>query len=220
VTGGPPGTRPCPTRLVLASASPRRRDLLAQLGVPFAPAPSHIPEHHPDGPLDAAVAAVALAKARATARLLADRGRRPRDLPGPPVAVLGADTEVVLDGRLMGKPRDAAHAKRMLRALRGRGHDVITGVALVIVPDDEPAPAADLWREEVASVLTRVLMAPCSDEDIDRYVATGEPMDKAGGYAVQGLGARLVERVDGCFTNVIGLPIETTRRMLQRAGVI
>jgi septum formation protein len=201
--------------LVLASASPRRRDLLSRVGVPFTVAPSHVPEEHPAGPADLAVTAVALLKARATAGALADPRRRPPGLPAPPLAVLGADTEVVLDGRLLGKPRDRGHAREMLRALRGRAHEVITAVALVSVAAESLGP----WREETAAVLSRVLMAPYSDDDVDRYVASGEPMDKAGAYAVQGLGGRLVERVDGCLSNVVGLPVETTRRLLRRAGV-
>lgn len=146
---------------------------------------------------------MALAKARAVARELA----------GPEaVAVLGADTEVVLDGRLMGKPRDTADAGRMLRALRGREHDVITVVALV---ETGPSP-----HEETAAVTSRVRMGDYSDAEIEAYVATGEPLDKAGAYAVQGVGGRLVAAVDGCFTNVVGLPMTTTRRLLERRGLL
>ena len=163
--------------------------------------PSHIPEIHPPGPPAQALAAVALDKARAVAsRWTAGR-----------VVVLGADTEVVLDGRYLGKPRDAADAVRMLHELGGRTHEVITGVALV---------EARSGREETAAVTTRVTMVAASDKEIAAYVATGEPLDKAGGYAVQGLGARLVARVDGCVTNVVGLPVETTRRLLARWGFL
>jgi nucleoside triphosphate pyrophosphatase len=132
----------------------------------------------------------------------------PRDRPA---LVLGADTEVVLGGRLMGKPLDAADAVRMLGALRGRTHDVITGVALVGVGTVE--------REETTAVTTRVTMRAYSDEEISAYVQTGEPLDKAGAYAVQGLGSGLVARVDGCLSNVIGLPISTTRRLLARRSL-
>jgi septum formation protein len=157
---------------------------------------------------------VALAKARATAwRLAAPRPGSTQ--PEPPLVVLGADTEVVLDGRLLGKPRDAAHAFEMLRELRGRSHEVVTAVATVEVP---VGPGA--WRAETACVVSRVTMALYSDEDIERYVRTGEPLDKAGAYAVQGLGGRLVDRVDGCLTAVVGLPLETTRGLLERAGVL
>ncbi len=129
-----------------------------------------------------------------------------------PALVLGADTEVVLGGRLMGKPRDAADAVRMLRALRGRVHEVVTGVALV-----EVGPAN---LEEATAVTTRVRMHAYSDAEILAYVETGEPLDKAGAYAVQGLGSRLVAEVDGCLSNVIGLPLSTTRRLLAGRGFL
>jgi septum formation protein len=174
--------------------------LLAQIGIAFTVLPSHIPEEHPAVPPTEAIAAVALAKARAVALRLSPDAR---------AVVLGADTEVVLDGRLLGKPRDAADAGRILRELRGRVHEVITGVALV-------APG----REEATAVATRVTMRDYSDAEIEAYVATGEPLDKAGAYGVQGLGARLVARVDGCLTNVVGLPVSTTRRLLERWGVL
>ena len=132
-----------------------------------------------------------------------------------PAVVLGADTEVVLDGRLLGKPRDAADAVRMLGLLRGRTHEVITGLAVVEV--GSPGPALP---QETAAVTSRVRMAEYSDADIERYVATGEPLDKAGAYAVQGLGGRLVASVDGCLTNVIGLPLTTTRALLERRGLL
>lgn len=147
------------------------------------------------------MAAVALDKARAVAR----------EWTGGPAVVLGADTEVVLDGRYLGKPRDTADAARMLRELSGRTHEVVTGLALVDAPSG---------REETLAVTTRVTMIDAGAEEIAAYVATGEPLDKAGAYAVQGLGARLVARVDGCFTNVVGLPVETTRRLLKRWGLV
>ena len=144
--------------------------------------------------------ALALAKARVVALEVA---------PGPAL-VLGADTEVVLDGRLLGKPRDAAHAVEMLELLRGRAHEVITGLAVV---------DAATGREEAQSVTSRVRMGDYSAAEIEAYVATGEPFDKAGGYAVQGEGGRLVREVEGCFTNVVGLPVEATRRLLARWGL-
>jgi MAF protein len=190
--------------------------------------PSGIAEAHPPGAPVEAIAAVALAKAREVARALVaspDETARPgtrgpgagenrlSDLGAGRVIVLGADTEVVLDGRLLGKPRDAADAARMLRELRDRVHEVITGVALVEA--GSPAP-----REETAAVITRVRMRPYTDGEIDEYVASGEPLDKAGGYAVQGLGSRLVAEVNGCFTNVVGLPMTTTRHLLERWGAL
>jgi nucleoside triphosphate pyrophosphatase len=162
-----------------------------------------IPEEHPPGPPAEAIVAVALAKARAVARAAGGDA---------PAVVLGADTEVVLGGRLLGKPRDAADAFRMLSELRGMLHHVITGVALVGV--------GTVRFEESAAVTTRVRMGEYSDAEIEGYVATGEPLDKAGAYAVQGLGARLVAHVDGCLSNVIGLPLSTTRRLLERWGIV
>lgn len=134
---------------------------------------------------------------------------------GPPVVILAADTEVVLDGRLLGKPRDAADAARMLRDLRGREHQVITGLAVVEMggPARPPGP-------ETTSVTSRVRMGEYSEAEIAAYVETGEPFDKAGGYAVQGLGGRLVAAVEGCFTNVVGLPLTTARRLLARRGLL
>ncbi len=177
---------------------------MSQLTIAFTVLPSLIPEEHPPGPPAEAVTAVALAKARAVARRLAGE---------PPAAVvLGADTEVVLAGRLMGKPRDAADAARMLAELRGRIHEVITGVALV--------EARAGGREEATAVTTRVRMGEYGDGEIEAYVRTGEPLDKAGAYAVQGLGGRLVAHVDGCLSNVVGLPLSTTRRLLTRWGLL
>jgi len=187
--------------LILASASPRRREILSRIGVAFTVIPSLIAEEHPPVAPAEAITAVAVAKARAVARSL--HGDRP-------TVVLGADTEVVLDGQLMGKPRDAADAVRILTALRGRVHDVITGVAAVGVGTTE--------GEEATAVTSRVWMRAYEDQEIRAYVETGEPMDKAGAYAVQGIGGRLVAKVDGCLTNVIGLPLATTRRLLARWG--
>ena len=144
--------------------------------------------------------ALARAKARAVAAEIGPVSR----------LVLGADTEVVLDGRLLGKPADAAAAVEMLGLLRGRVHEVITGLVLV---------EAESGREETLSVASRVRMRSYSDAEIAAYVATGEPFDKAGGYAVQGRGGALVAEVDGCLTNVVGLPVETTRRLLARWGL-
>jgi nucleoside triphosphate pyrophosphatase len=160
--------------------------------------PSGVDERLPPGPPADAASAVALAKARAVARAL------------PGSVVLGADTIVVLDGEILGKPGGAGAAVRMLRRLRNRAHEVLTAVA--IVGAGEPG-------ERTATVLTRVTMRDYSDADIDDYVATGEPLDKAGAYAVQEGGQRLVAQVDGCYTNVVGLPVTTTRTLLASFGV-
>lgn len=184
-------------RLVLASASPRRRELLSRICADFRVEPSDIDELL-DTAEPGAIAALALAKARAVA------ARGVRGL------VLGADTVVVLDGIPLGKPSSGDEAREMLRRLRGREHVVITGVALLDTLTG---------REASTAVLTRVVMAAYDEAAIDAYVATGEPLDKAGAYAVQGLGARLVAKVDGCYTNVVGLPVTTTRNLLTAFGV-
>jgi septum formation protein len=124
--------------------------------------------------------------------------------------VLGADTVVVLDGKILGKPRDARHAERMLARLAGRTHEVLTGIALV--------PAAG-GRARTAVVRSRVTMRPLDAGAVRRYVAGGEPLDKAGAYAVQGRGGRFVTRVAGSLTNVIGLPMERLARLLAAAGI-
>jgi septum formation protein len=191
-------------RLILASASPRRRELLSRLGLPFEVRPSGIDEVL-TREVDAPVLATALARAKA--RDIADQVRAAGD---GPVLILAADTLVVLDGRPLGKPGSRDEARAMLRALRGRSHEVVTAVALIEVPGG---------REVTETVTSRVLMRPYGDPEIDAYVATGEPDDKAGAYAVQGVGGQLVARVEGCFENVVGLPLETTARLLRMFGL-
>ena len=139
------------------------------------------------------------------ARIFVMRLRFARLLP-----MIGHDIYLHGHGRMLGKPRDAAHAVEMLEMLRGRVHEVITGLAVV---------DAVTGREEAQSVTSRVRMGDYSAAAIEAYVATGEPFDKAGGYAVQGEGGRLVREVEGCFTNVVGLPVEATRRLLARWGL-
>jgi septum formation protein len=192
-------------RLILASASPRRRELLARLGLPFDVQPSGVDERLTPG-----VSAPALATALAWAKA-ADIADRLRAGGEGPAVVLGADTLVVLDGRPLGKPATRDEAHTMLRALRGRVHEVVTGVAVrLAAPGDHDA---------TATVTSRVVMRAYSDDDIDRYVATGEPDDKAGAYAVQGAGGQLVARVEGCYTNVVGLPLHTTAQLLRAVGL-
>jgi septum formation protein len=191
-------------RLILASASPRRQELLARLGLPFEVWPSGLEETLVPGvPASSLVTALARAKAREVADRLRAAG-------GEPAVILGADTLVVLDGRPLGKPASPEDARGMLRALRGRPHQVVTAVALSEVPGD---------REAVEAVTSDVVMRPYSDAEIEAYVATGEPDDKAGAYAVQGVGGHLVARVDGCYTNVVGLPLGTTARLLRGFGL-
>ncbi len=183
--------------LVLASASPRRRELLARLGLPFEIVPSDAEEVVPPGAAPEAVAEdLALAKARAVAA-----GRVGR-------VVIGADTVVAAGDRILGKPRDDADAAAMLRLLRGRWHSVSTGVAVV--------RDAAVWRDVVTA---RVRMRDYGDDEIARYVASGEPRDKAGAYAVQGLGGALVAEVRGSELTVVGLPLRRLAELLIAAGV-
>jgi septum formation protein len=184
-------------RLILASASPRRTDLLREAGYVFEVEPADVDEAELAGePPAAYVVRVAAMKARAIAA-----GH-------PDEAILAADTTVVIDGAMLAKPADDADATRMLGLLSGRTHDVLTGVVLVRA-----------GRESSAVVGTRVRFRPLTVAEIDWYVASGEPRDKAGAYGVQGLAARFVESVDGSYSNVVGLPIGAVRALLEAEGL-
>ncbi len=194
--------------LILASASPRRRELLAQVGYQFEVRPAHIPEDPLRGE-DPIVYVTRLAreKAQAVFRELSAQDAIPgkeRLDSQPSLVVLGADTTVTLDDTILGKPEDAADAARILRLLSGRTHRVITGVAVVTAE-----------RAEVAAEATAVQFLTLSDDEIEAYVATGEPMDKAGAYAIQGRAARWIPRIEGCYFNVMGLPLALVCSMLE-----
>ncbi|BAU47185.1 septum formation protein Maf [Sulfurifustis variabilis] len=187
--------------IYLASASPRRRELLAQAGLAFEVVPSNIVELAREGePPAEYVQRVALDKARFVAKVVRERG-----LPARPV--LGADTEVVLDGAVLGKPRDRADGIAMLRRLSGRAHSVLTGIALVH-QDGEYGALSE----------SRVTFARLTDDEIARYWETGEPADKAGGYAIQGRGAVFISRIEGSYSGVVGLPLHELAELLKRAG--
>jgi septum formation protein len=189
--------------LVLGSGSPRRRELLTRAGIAFEVLPADIDEIAEVGEEPAAFA---LRLAREKALAVATRvGAAPRRL------VLGADTIVVIDADVLGKPTDPEDAVRLLGRLVGREHRVLTAVAII---------ASDrLTHAETCVVTSRVFMRPASEEEIRRYVATGEPLDKAGAYAAQGEGRRLIERIDGSESNVIGLPIDETLALLRSSGM-
>jgi len=184
-------------RLVLASASPRRRQLLGEAGFEFEVRPPAIEEPKRS---DHCAAEIALESARAKVRAVAAGC--------PDRVVLAADTVVALGGRVIGKPADEDDARRILRALRGTRHRVVTGVAV---------RAGE--KEVVAVEETEVLMRPVSDEAVEEYVASGESLGKAGAYAVQERGDRFIERMEGSYTNVVGLPMKLTRRLLAQFGV-
>ena len=190
-------------RLVLASASPRRRELLAQAGFSFEVHPAHIPEDPlPDE--DPIAYVVRLAREKADAVFAQLSGTQLSSDGAAALQVLGADTTVTLDNHILGKPEDAADAARMLRMLSGRTHRVITGVAVITSN-----------TTEVAAEVTGVQFLTLSDEEIAEYIATGEPMDKAGAYAIQGRAARWIPRVQGCYFNVVGLPIALVSTLLE-----
>jgi septum formation protein len=192
----PPGP---PLELILASASPRRRELLAQLAIPFTVIPANIDESAwPDEVPRAYTMRVAHAKAQHVAQQF------------PTAVVLGADSVVVLDQQILGKPRDVEEARYMLTRLSGREHTVLTGVAVLHA-------ARQFIGLDAVSTLVR--FRPLSASVIEHYLATGEPMDKAGAYAIQGAAAAFVASWDGCYTNVVGLPLRRTAAFLQAAGL-
>jgi septum formation protein len=204
--------------LVLASASPRRRELLAQAGFVFEVHPANIPEDPlPNEDPIAYVVRLAREKAEAAFAEITKEGAPGSDSGtwdtttsvGEPLIVLGADTTVTLDNHILGKPEDPADAARMLRLLSGRSHRVITGVAVVTAE-----------HTEVAAEVTAVRFLTLSDDEIAAYVATGEPMDKAGAYAIQGRAARWIPRIEGDYFNVVGLPLALVSTMLSATSVV
>jgi nucleoside triphosphate pyrophosphatase len=178
--------------LVLASQSPRRSEILRQAGIPFVVRVSPVDESPLEGETpEEYVLRVAEMKARAVAA-------------APDETVLAADTTVVVAGEMLGKPEGPADARRMLELLSGRRHQVITGICL--------KRGAEAAKDRAA---TQVWFTPMTAREIDEYVASGEPMDKAGAYAIQGLASKFIERIDGCYFNVVGLPVALVYRLLR-----
>lgn len=186
------------SHVVLASASPRRRELLALIFSEFEVVPSEFDESEMPG--DLAPAESVLYSARMKARDVARKY--------PDSLVIGADTIVVVDDAILGKPGDSEDAARMLRMLSGREHQVYTGITVI---------ASE--KERAAVECTNVRFRELSDEVISRYIASGEPMDKAGAYAIQGKGAVLITSISGCYPNVVGLPLYKLSTLLQEFGV-
>jgi len=195
--------------IVLASASPRRQELLRIAGIPFTVQPADIDE----SPL-ADESPRGCAERLARGKALAVSQSRPRD------CVLGADTIVVVDDAILGKPRDADDAARMLRMLSGRTHAVITGVCLVSPVGSGQRSVASEADLVTASETTLVTFCELSDDEIHDYVVTGEPMDKAGAYAIQGIASRWIPRIEGDYSNVVGLPVALVYRMLRERGAL
>jgi len=211
-------------RLILASASPRRAELLRAAGIQFDVLPPDVDESVlPGETAERHVRRLAEAKARAVVPRAG--GRR----------VLSADTVVVVGGEILGKPVDDGDARRMLRMLSGRSHEVLTGVCLLRYEGDrgkgEEGRGEDRgdWGQAIGHgellaasevAVTTVEVAPLAEAEIDWYVASGEPRDKAGAYAIQGLASRFVTRIDGSYSNVVGLPVAVVYRMCTQAGLL
>lgn len=186
--------------LILASASPRRRELLTQIGVKFVIECSDVEEiTDASQPPELQVQSLALQKAQAVANRFTEG------------FVLGADTVVVDNGSLLGKPRNEEEAKQMLRNLSGKWHQVMTAVALV-----DASKSKEYWT---SVEITNVKFRDLTEDDIAAYIATGESMDKAGAYGIQGYGALLVERIEGCYNNVVGLPLQQVATGLRNWGI-
>ncbi len=194
--------------LVLASASPRRQELLRNAGIPCVVQSSNVAELPKEGENPRACA-----ERLARGKALAVFRQRPNDF------ILGADTIVIVDGQILGKPRDSADATRMLHLLSGRTHEVTTGVCLLAPQANARLGTANrelrTGFEDTRSETTLVAIRALSDDEIRSYVATGEPMDKAGAYAIQGTASRWISRIEGDYFNVVGLPVALVYRMLR-----
>ena len=189
--------------LILASASPRRRELLMQAGLVFTIDAADLPEV-PEAGEDAATFVLRLAEAKAQAVWARHKGEP--ETGDDPLIVLGADTVVLCQGEMLGKPRDVADARRMLELLEGRTHQVLTGLCALT------------RRENFADVeITQVTFNMIEEREMVRYLTTQEPMDKAGAYAIQGYAARWIPRIEGDYSNVVGLPIARTVAMIAEA---
>ena len=186
-------------RLILASASPRRAEVLRDAGIPFEVCAVPVEEApRPGEEVEELVARLADGKARAAAPRIHE-----------PAIIIGADTAVELGRRILGKPRDATDAREMLSFLSGRTHRVLTGLCVLRVPEGTARSAVEI---------TRVTFAPLTQEEIAEYVASGEPFDKAGAYGIQGRAGRYIPRIEGCYFNVVGLPLARLYALMKDLG--
>jgi septum formation protein len=197
-------------KIILASASPRRAEILSNAGIPFDVMTTQIDEfRRSDETVADMVLRLARAKLGAAMAQLGTKSKTRQEPIQETIIVIAADTAVELDGEAFGKPGSALEARQMLERLSGRSHRVLTGIALARLPDG-------LSRYEVAA--TEVRFSALEIAEIDRYVATGEPLDKAGAYAAQGAGGRFIERIAGCYFNVVGLPLSRVYQILKEFG--
>jgi septum formation protein len=189
-------------KIILASSSPRRVEILRDAGIAFEICATHIDEAAlPGETAQAMVARLAEAKARAAAAQM-DAGSRE-------CIIVGADTTVELDGEILGKPRDSAHSREILAELGGRTHHVLTGIFLLRLPGNATRAAVEN---------SAVTFAPLDQKEIDAYAATGEPLGKAGAYAIQGIAGRYIPKIEGCYFNVVGLPLARLYALLRELG--
>ena len=202
------------SQIILASQSPRRKELLEQIGLEFEICPAMGEEIITKTVPEEVVMELSKQKAEEVAAMVSSYGENHKEITTPSdILVIGADTVVAYDGKILGKPKDEADAKATLTMLSGNTHSVFTGVTLVLI--DKSGRAGELVFYEK----TDVKMHEMSEEEIDRYIATGEPMDKAGSYAIQGKCAIYVAKIDGDYNNVVGLPITRIYQELKKIGI-
>ena len=187
-------------KLILASESPRRKELLTQLGLSFSIRPSNADETLSETVPEIVVKELAYRKASSVANQVEH------------ALIIGADTLVVCDQEMLGKPQDEADAMKMLLRLQGRAHQVVSGIALVEVINGK------IRRSEIEAKKTDVWMLPLSERQIRGYIQTGEPLDKAGAYGIQGIGAAFIDKIEGCYFNVVGLSLSLLVQMMDRMG--
>jgi len=202
------------SQIILASQSPRRKELLEQIGLEFEICPAKGEEIITKSIPEEVVMELSKQKAEEVAAMVASFGENHKEITTPSdILVIGADTVVAYDGKILGKPVDEADAKRMLTMLSGNTHSVFTGVTLVLI--DKEGRAGELVFYEK----TDVKMHKMTEKEIDRYIATGEPMDKAGSYGIQGKCAIYIEKIDGDYNNVVGLPVTRIYQELKNIGI-
>ena len=206
-------------KLILASSSPRRREILLAAGIPFEVVTPSVPEVQQDGESpEQFVCRMATEKAEAALDQIAQIVQIAHSSDVPILAdapILGADTAVVIDSHTLGKPASADEARAMLRLLSGKEHRVLTGLCLLAPPAVWPCPRSEL-QMEIQLASTAVRFALLTEEEIEQYVSSGEPFDKAGGYGIQGLASKFIETIQGCYFNVVGLPVSLVYQMLNR----
>lgn len=191
-------------RIILASKSPRRKELLSRIGIEFECMASEMEEKITDDSPDKVVSELSRQKAENILEML----RPAEEQDSSPMVIIGADTIVECDGKIMGKPKDDTDAKRMLRLLAGRCHSVWTGVTILFINIDKNGNINDnKIISETFACETKVYMYPVSDKEIDKYIKTKEPCDKAGAYGIQGIATKFIEKIEGDYNNVVGLPV-------------